>query len=90
MAKFTTNSFVDKIFDKESSLSTLGFNSSSSAASFSMWKNLVYKGKSSVLNGDFSFEFVVPQDISFDYGSSRFSFYAEDGSIDANGFVGDR
>ena len=81
------NGFVySKIFDKESYLSTLGFNSSSSAASFSMWKNLVYKGKSSVLNGDFSFEFVVPQDISFDYGSSRFSFYAEDGSIDANGF----
>ena len=37
------NGFIySKIFDKESSLSTLGFNSSSSAASFSMWKNLVY------------------------------------------------
>ena len=71
--------FKDKeeIFDKESSLSTLGYNTGSSQASYSMWNNLVYKGKSSVVNGDFTFEFIVPQDISFDYGNSRFSFYAE-------------
>tara|TARA_Y100000813_G_scaffold81192_1_gene57458 strand:- start:3061 stop:4239 length:1179 start_codon:yes stop_codon:yes gene_type:complete len=81
------NGFVySKIFDKESALSTLGTNTSSSIAPFSMWKNLVYKGKSSVTNGFFSFEFVVPQDISFEIGNARFSFYAEDGTIDANGF----
>ena len=81
------NGFVySKIFDKESALSTLGTNTSSSIAPFTMWKNLVYKGKSSVTNGFFSFEFVVPQDISFEIGNARFSFYAEDGTIDANGF----
>ncbi len=81
------NGFVySKIYDKISALSTLGTNPGSSQASYEMWKNQVYKGKSTVLNGDFSFEFIVPQDISFDYGDARFSFYAENGIKDANGF----
>ena len=81
------NGFVySKIYDKISSLSTLGTNSGSNPAAYNMWKNQVYKGKSSVVNGEFSFEFIVPQDISFDYGNARFSFYAENGIIDANGF----
>jgi len=81
------NGFVySKIYDKISLLSTLGTNPGSSQASYEMWKNQVYKGKSTVINGDFSFEFIVPQDISFDYGAARFSFYAENGIIDANGF----
>lgn len=81
------NGFVySKIFDKISTLSTLGTNAGSNPASFDVWKNQIYKGKSTVVNGEFNFEFIVPQDISFDYGNSRFSFYAEDGELDANGF----
>ena len=81
------NGFVySKIYDKISSLSTLGTNPGSTQAAYNMWKNQVYKGKSSVINGEFYFEFIVPQDISFDFGNARFSFYAENGVIDANGF----
>ena len=74
------------VFDKISSLSTLGTNSGSFAATYEMWKNSIYKGKSSVVNGEFSFEFIVPQDISYDFGNARFSYYLENGTDDANGY----
>lgn len=76
----------NKIFDKISSLSTLGTNSNSYVASFPMWKNVIYKGKTSLNNGYFNFDFIVPQDISFQYGNARFSFYCEDANNDANGY----
>ena len=33
-----------------------------------IWKNIIYKGKASVTNGDFEFSFIVPRDIAFDFG----------------------
>ena len=73
-------------YDKKSSFSTLGTNSGSNAMPFQMWKNIIYKGKSSIINGNFSFTFKVPKDISYNYGLSRMSFYAENGEIDASGY----
>ena len=35
---------------------------------------------------DFNFLFKVPKDISYIYGLSRMSFYAENGSVDASGY----
>ncbi len=75
-----------KVFDKIVVLSTLANNSNSTVASFSTWKNLIYKGKSSVKNGYFSLTFIVPKDISFQYGKGRISYYAQNGAIDANGY----
>jgi hypothetical protein len=74
------------IYDKESQLSTLGNSSNSFPADYEMWQNVVYKGKASVINGQFSFTFIVPQDISYDIGASKISFYATDDiNTDANG-----
>jgi hypothetical protein len=52
-----------------------------------MWKNIVYKGKATVVNGKFTFEFIVPQDIAYNVGMARFSFYAENQSSDGHGFA---
>jgi hypothetical protein len=73
-------------FDKKSLFNTLGTNPGSSVASYQMWKNIIYKGKSTVTNGDFSFSFKVPKDIGYNYGVSRISFYAENGIIDGSGY----
>ena len=73
------------LFDKKTSFSTLGTNSGSSASPFKMWKNLIYKGKSTVTNGQFTFRLKVPKDIDYSFGSSRISFYVENGHIDGNG-----
>ncbi len=43
---------------------------------------VIFKGKASVKNGLFSFEFVVPRDIKIPVGTGRVSFYAENSVID--------
>ncbi len=76
-----------KIYDKVAELATLGNSSDSYVANFNLWKNLVYRGKASVKNGDFVFSFIVPKDISFQFGNGRISYYAENGETDANGYT---
>lgn len=53
---------------------------------FKMQKNILYRGKSLVTNGDFSFTFIVPKDISFAPGPGKISYYATNGSVDAGGY----
>lgn len=54
--------------------------------SFYLQKNALYKGKASVVNGVFSFSFIVPKDISYTYGNGKLSYYADNDLIDANGY----
>ena len=41
---------------------------------------MLFKGKSSVNNGEFTFSFIVPKDINYDFGNGKISLYAK-GSI---------
>ncbi len=52
---------------------------------YKSYDSFIYKGKASVKNGKFSFSFVVPKDIRYQFGKGNLSFYASDGSIDASG-----
>ena len=54
--------------------------------SFLLRKNILYKGKSSVVNGQFNCSFIVPKDISYQYGTGRFSYYAFSSENDAQGY----
>jgi hypothetical protein len=56
---------------------------------FKMQKNLLYRGKAQVTNGDFSFTFIVPKDISFSPGPGRICYYATNGVTDASGVYTD-
>lgn len=82
------NGFVQPtIFDKKSVIQTLKNDPGSNVANFEMFKNIIYRGNASVTNGEFSFTFVVPKDISASIGSAKISYYAHNGSdLDANGF----
>lgn len=74
------------VYDKISTLKTLG-NDAPSILTFKLYKNLLFKGKASVTNGDFSFSFIVPKDIDYQYGLGRISYYADNGNgVDANGY----
>jgi hypothetical protein len=53
---------------------------------FSLQKNALYKGKASVVNGEFEFTFIVPRDISYSFGNGKLSYYADNGTEDANGY----
>ena len=80
------------VFDKPQTQYTLGQAAGDPAdpdwvLGFSTQNNVIYKGHTSVKNGKFTFQFVVPRDISFAYGKGKISFYADNGIIDANGYT---
>ncbi len=77
------------IYDKSSLVKTLVNDVSGDKSlldSFPLRKNILYKGKASVVNGEFSSSFIVPRDISYQYGKGRLSYYAQNGSEDASGY----
>ena len=73
------------IYDKKVAYQTLGQDSP--LFNFTLQKNIIFKGRASVTNGLFSFTFVVPKDIDYNYGNSKLSYYASDEStmLDAAG-----
>jgi hypothetical protein len=75
------NTAVCLLNDLESSTSTID----PTPFQFQTQKNILYRGKSQVINGDFSFTFIVPKDISFSPGQGRISYYATNGTTDASG-----
>lgn len=74
------------VFDKYKIKTTLGQDSDSPIRSFDVQNNVVYKGKSTVAGGKFTFSFIVPKDIDYAYGKSKISYYAENGIDDKIGF----
>ncbi len=75
------------IFDKPSAITTLSNDGpqNSPPRTFQLQKNVLYKGKVSVVNGEFSFQFIVPKDISYQYGFGKISYYGHNGNTDAHG-----
>lgn len=73
------------LFDKKQPVTTLGNDPGSLPVSFPAWQHVLFRGKARVSNGQFSFRFVVPKDINYQYGPGRLSYYAENGRIDGNG-----
>lgn len=79
-----------KIFDKPSFKKTLGNSQSrggyNDIVEYQVQKNLIYKGSTEVKNGEFSFVFIVPKDISYNFGNGKLSYYAySDSCGDASG-----
>jgi hypothetical protein len=73
------------VFDKSSLITTLS-NDDEPPMTFYMRNRVLYKGKATVEDGKFSFSFIVPKDISYNYDYGKFSFYAENGIEDASGY----
>ncbi|MCM5527692.1 type IX secretion system sortase PorU [Parasegetibacter sp. NRK P23] len=72
------------VFDKKSTRRTLGNDQGSPVTGFETREQVLFKGKSSVKDGRFSFEFIVPKDISYAFGEGWINYYAENGQYDAN------
>jgi len=74
------------VFDKDQMVTSLANDSPGSIPkTFNSTKNVIYKGKATVTNGLFKYSFVVPKDISFQFGNGKLSYYAHNYSTDANG-----
>jgi hypothetical protein len=80
------NGFVyPTIYDKYSVKKTLA-NDGIFPTTFKVRDNIIYKGKATVKNGEFTFSFYVPKDIAFNVGFGKISLYAENGVTDASGY----
>lgn len=60
-----------------------------SVQEYDVFNKNIFKGKASVIAGDFSFKFVVPYDINYTVDSGRVSYYAVAGNLDAHGYTQD-
>lgn len=80
------------VFDKEVTITTLVNDpfpqvpTGSLPYTFTSQKNIIYKGKAQVSNGEFNFSFLVPKDISYNFGKGKISYYAHNGVDDASGY----
>ena len=72
------------VYDKEETVETLG-NNDQTPFEYKTRNNIIYKGLSSVTNGEFEFSFIVPKDISYAVGNGKILYYASDSTIDAHG-----
>jgi hypothetical protein len=72
-------------FDKAQIAAVKTENSGSNYREYSVRNNIIYKGTATVSSGKFSFEFITPKDINYEYGKGKISYYADNGTIDAAG-----
>jgi len=72
------------VFDKDIPLTTLS-NDGGVPFEFTVQENIIFRGKSSITNGEFSYDFIVPKDIGYNVGTGKFSFYGTDGESDGAG-----
>ncbi len=72
------------VFDKKSEVATLG--DEGSPFTFFVRNSIIFNGKASITNGNFTFEFMLPKDIAYKYGSGKISYYFMDSVTDGNGY----
>ncbi len=64
------------LFDKETTFETIGKNKP--AFVYKQWDNSLFRGKATVKDGQFTFNFVMPKNIAYQIERGKFSFYAFD------------
>jgi hypothetical protein len=84
------NGFIyPTVFDKESKVITQNNDQNGEEGQFQefySYNKIIYRGKASVTNGEFSFKFIVPFDINYSVDSARVSYYTVSGNKDGHGY----
>lgn len=73
------------VLDKASIIRTLANDRGSFAADFAEFRNIIYKGRATVANGQWTFSFITPRDIAYNFGNGRINLYATNLDVDAAG-----
>ncbi|MBR7168546.1 MAG: type IX secretion system sortase PorU [Bacteroidales bacterium] len=73
------------VFDRFVTYHTLANDNDETEMEFSQQKNVLYKGRDSVVNGKFKYSFVVPRDVVYQYEYGKLSHYAHVETEDAAG-----
>ncbi len=74
------------VYDKPSKVETLVTDPESNPFSFELLVAILYNGKASITNGEFTFSFIVPKDIAYNYGYGKISYYANNDQEDGTGY----
>ena len=77
-----------RVYDKETTYTTFG-DEETTPRSFNLRQSVLYNGKTEVVNGHFSVDFIVPRDIAYPFGKGMVSYYATDYEKDAAGLFED-
>ena len=75
------------VFDSQTQITTLDNNGTGKTFTYADYPNIIYIGNDSVQNGEFTFSFSVPKDISYSNQNGKINLYAVDESNnkEANG-----
>jgi len=74
------------IFDKSIDKTTLDNNNFGRKLTFDALESKIYRGRATVTNGTFKFDFIVPKDIRVAFGKGKMSFYADNKIVDKAGY----
>jgi hypothetical protein len=66
------------VYDSEMNITTLDNNNTGKTFTYKDYPNTIYLGNDSVRNGEFSFSFTVPKDISYSNSFGKLNLYASD------------
>lgn len=78
-------SVFPSVYDKKVNVTSLANDPSSQPFDFQMQKSILFKGDCTVKNGRFTFSFYVPQDIDYNFGNGRISYYAKSAQLKTDG-----
>lgn len=78
-----------KVIDKPYIKTTLGNTPQSPVVNIIVQDSVLQQTITTVANGEFEAEFIIPINISQEYGNLKLSYYATNGSTDASGFFAD-
>ncbi len=86
---FNGDVYVD-VFDKVQRITTQN-NQGDGNMTYTDRPNVLFSGKASVTQGQFSFTFMLPKDIKYNYGGGRINYYAHSDELkaDAQGYFED-
>lgn len=73
------------VFDREVACRTLANDNEGTEVDFTQQKNVLYKGSAVVTGGRFSYSFIVPRDVAYQFGRGKISHYAKSAQTDAGG-----
>ena len=77
------------VYDKISEMKTLGNDSDSQSMDFLMWNSILFRGKTDVTNGCFTFDFLLPKDLNYIPGNARIEYFVVGEQADVNGYFED-
>ncbi len=77
-----------EVYDRPKQSQTLANDNEGYEVGYTLQNSLLYKGRTSVSGGKFSYRFIVPRDVAYKFDKARLAHYAKSATEDACGAYG--